>query len=446
MKKRALSLLMAFVMVLSLLPVTARAAGPTEITDADGFAGMTASGSYILTKDIEVSTPYASEFTGTFDGNGHTITLNITGHNSGLFKKIGEKGTVKNVITEGSVGATTNNTVGSIAASCDGTIQKCWNKADIKGKTGVGGIVGTTGTYKNGGATDIKAVITDCYNTGSITTAASGMRNIGGIVGTSTNASFTNCVNMGTITTTATLRGGIAGVSASRDTITDCYWLDTSCVGGKEFGTSFQSTELATVAAKLGGDWAVENGALVLKLGASEPTATISGGKDTLWMVNSGGQPYETFAVKLDGADDTGAAVTWSAEPEGLVTLTDGQDAFHKTVTACKPGKVTLTATVTAADGTEYPAAKVLTVMPFVTTIEIVGTPAVGKTVSARANLLGGETTYDQIEELPGLTYTWKKQTEDNDYVEITGATGDTLTITEDLLGRNLWLSTRYNG
>ena len=117
MKKRALSLLMAFVMVLSLLPVTARAAEPKEITDAAGFAGMTASESYILTKDIEVSTPYAGEFTGTFDGNGHKITLNIssTSHNTGLFSKIGQNGTVKNVITAGSV--TGNYYVGGIAGS-----------------------------------------------------------------------------------------------------------------------------------------------------------------------------------------------------------------------------------------------------------------------------------------------------------------------------------------
>ena len=158
MKKRVISLLLALVLALGLLPTAAWAAGTEEISTAEAFAQMRANGNYILTEDITVSTPYANDFSGTFDGAGHTITLKITGHNSGLFKKIGEKGTVKNVITEGSVGKTTNNTVGGIAASCDGTIEKCWNKATIQGKKVVGGIVGTTGTYKNGGATDIEAV------------------------------------------------------------------------------------------------------------------------------------------------------------------------------------------------------------------------------------------------------------------------------------------------
>lgn len=449
MKKRALSLLMAFVMVLSLLPVTARAAEPKEITDAAGFAGMTASESYILTKDIEVSTPYAGEFTGTFDGNGHTITLRISSasYNTGLFSKIGQNGTVKNVITAGSV--TGKSVTGAVAGLNYGTIQKCWNQANVKGTTNVGGIVGTNGSSSSSNL--IHATVTGCYNTGSV----KGTRYIGGIVGNSANSTLEKCASTGMIDTTNALRGGIAGASsAKRDEITDCYWLDTSCKGGKTFGTPFQSTELKTVAGKLGSSWTTEKGTLVLEFGASEPAATISGGKDTLWMRNSGGQPYETFTVKLDGADDTGAAVTWSAEPKGLVTLTDGRDAFHKTVTACKPGKVTLTATVKAADGTEYPAAKEITVMPFINTIAIEGTPAVGKTVSARAYVLTGgpyEQTYDQIEGLPGLTYTWKKQTEEQ-YLngtqeeEIAGVTGDTLTITEDLSGCRLRAYVWYNG
>ena len=449
MKKRALSLLMAFVMVLSLLPVTARAAEPKEITDAAGFAGMTASESYILTKDIEVSTPYAGEFTGTFDGNGHTITLRISSasYNTGLFSKIGQNGTVKNVITAGSV--TGKSVTGAVAGLNYGTIQKCWNQANVKGTTNVGGIVGANGSSSSSNL--IHATVTGCYNTGSV----KGTRYIGGIVGNSANSTLEKCASTGMIDTTNALRGGIAGASsAKRDEITDCYWLDTSCKGGKTFGTPFQSTELKTVAGKLGSSWTTEKGTLVLEFGASEPAATISGGKDTLWMRNSGGQPYETFTVKLDGADDTGAAVTWSAEPKGLVTLTDGRDAFHKTVTACKPGKVTLTATVKAADGTEYPAAKEITVMPFINTIAIEGTPAVGKTVSARAYVLTGgpyEQTYDQIEGLPGLTYTWKKQTEEQ-YLngtqeeEIAGVTGDTLTITEDLSGCRLRAYVWYNG
>ena len=52
MRKRVLSLLLVFVMVLGLLPTGVLAAeGVTEVYDQSGLAGMT-DGSYILTQDI----------------------------------------------------------------------------------------------------------------------------------------------------------------------------------------------------------------------------------------------------------------------------------------------------------------------------------------------------------------------------------------------------------
>lgn len=52
MRKRVLSLLLVFVMVLGLLPTGVLAAeGVTEVYDQSGLAGMT-DGSYILTQEI----------------------------------------------------------------------------------------------------------------------------------------------------------------------------------------------------------------------------------------------------------------------------------------------------------------------------------------------------------------------------------------------------------
>ncbi len=448
MKKRALSLLMAFVMVLSLLPATARAADVQEITDADGLAAIAndPSGSYVLKNDIgseskPVTEAIAGTFTGTFDGAGHTITLKITGHNSGLFKKIGEKGTVKNVITEGSVGKTTNNTVGGIAASCDGTIEKCWNKATIQGKKVVGGIVGTTGTYKNGGATDIEAVITDCYNTGLITTAKSGMMNIGGIVGTSTNTALTNCVNMGNIDTTTALRGGIAGASAaSRDKITNCYWLNTSCEGGKEIGTSFKSTELKTVAGKLGSSWTTEKGTLVLKFGSTEPSVSVTASPASLQMVNSVSQPTSTLTVEAKNMDTAGATVEWSVEPEGIVELNDTGDAFQKIATAAAPGTATIKATVKAQDGTEIESNTAsIVVRPCFTTVEIEPaapsvTVAAGQTVQAVVSVFQNTGSYDPADDAR-LGYMWYWYQDVTDKHEIEGETGRTCTIPTEFPG-----------
>ena len=413
MKKRVISLLLALVLAVSLLPTTAWAAeAPKAINSADDFKNMSSGGNYILEQDITVKEPYANDFSGTFDGNGHTITLEITGHNSGLFKKIGEKGTVKNVITEGSVGKPANKTVGGIAASCDGTIEKCWNKATIQGKNAVGGIVGTTGTYRNGGTINIKAVIKDCYNTGSITTAKSGMRNIGGIVGTSTNTALTNCVNMGNIDTTTTFRGGIAGASAARDKITDCYWLNTSCEGGKTFGTPFQSTELETVAGKLGSNWTTEKGTLVLKFGSTEPSVSVTASSASLQMVNSGSQPTSMLTVKAENMDTTGATVEWSVEPEGIVKLNDTGNEFQKIAAAVAPGTATLKATVKAQNGSEIESNTAsIVVRPCFNTVEIKnvnqpGAVAVGQTVQAVVSVFQNTGSYAPADDAR-LSYKW---------------------------------------
>ena len=91
--------------------------GMSEIRTAEEFAAMEAGGNYKLTADITVTAPYPSEFTGTFDGDGHTVTLNITGTgaNTGLFSVLGGGATVKNVITTGAIQASIYNNVGGIA-------------------------------------------------------------------------------------------------------------------------------------------------------------------------------------------------------------------------------------------------------------------------------------------------------------------------------------------
>lgn len=198
---------------------------PTAINDADGFRDMDASGSYKLTADITVTEPYAYDFSGTFDGNGHTVTLNITSGsaNTGLFKKLVGGATVKNVITSGSITVNANN-VGGITGVADTelgaiTISNCKNEAAIKGNKVVGGILG--GCTEDDHALTISA----CANEGNI----SGTRNIGGICGTLENAHFIkNCYNSGEVTG-STIGGilgrGARGYSSTTDTpiLENCY-------------------------------------------------------------------------------------------------------------------------------------------------------------------------------------------------------------------------------
>ena len=59
-------------------PMLAAAGAVQDIGTAEAFAAMEPGGNYQLTADIIVTAPYASDFSGTFDGNGHTVTLEIT--------------------------------------------------------------------------------------------------------------------------------------------------------------------------------------------------------------------------------------------------------------------------------------------------------------------------------------------------------------------------------
>lgn len=202
------------------------------VSSAEEFAAMEPSGNYQLTADITVTAPYGNDitgftgFTGTFDGNGHTVTLDITASTAyvGLFSKLAGGAVVRNVITAGSVTATGKNNVGGIAGVADTelgaiTISNCKNEAAIKGNKVVGGILG--GCTED----DYALTISACANEGNI----SGTRNIGGICGTLENAHFIkNCYNSGAVTG-STIGGilgrGARGYSSTTDTpiLENCY-------------------------------------------------------------------------------------------------------------------------------------------------------------------------------------------------------------------------------
>lgn len=226
---------------------------PTAINDADGFKNMVAGGSYKLAADITVTEPYANDFSGTFDGNGHTVTLNITAKTNyvGLFKTLAGGAVVKNVITAGSVTATGKKCVAGIAgyATDNVKIENCKNTASITGNKNVGGILGEaynneesisvgikncanegavngTGSAIGGivGKMEGQNSIIDCYNRGNIT----GFNNYAGIVGQSTGAlvaTIKNCYSVGAVTAYgASTNAGYALIGGGKNyALTNCY-------------------------------------------------------------------------------------------------------------------------------------------------------------------------------------------------------------------------------
>lgn len=196
------------------------------VSSAKEFAAMDASGSYTLTKDIIVTEPYAYDFIGTFDGNGHTVTLDITAStaNVGLFSKLAGGAVVKNVITAGSISGKVNN-VGGIAGSADTdagdvTIENCKNTAAITGKEEVGGILGRC----SGSAHSV--TVTGCINTGTINGTN---RKVGGICGNLEGTHvIRNCYNTGGISVSKSGIAGILGRGSKGVLIENCYSVGNS--------------------------------------------------------------------------------------------------------------------------------------------------------------------------------------------------------------------------
>ena len=140
----------------------------------------------------------AITFTGTFDGNGHTIknihivdrTYNPTpagdyrsSADVGLFARLDSGGTVKNLKVTGSVSGSrrADNIGGIVGQNSGGSVTNCTFSGSVNGRiaTNVGGIVGL-----NSGS------VTDCTNSGGV----SGKGNVGGVVGDN-SGSVTNCTN-----------------------------------------------------------------------------------------------------------------------------------------------------------------------------------------------------------------------------------------------------------
>ena len=201
-------------------PMLAAAGAVQDIGTAEKFAEMQPDGSYRLTADITVKEPYDKDFTGTFDGNGHTVTLDITtaeSSNVGLFASLASGAVIRNVTTAGSISVSVNN-VGGIAGNADGnvTIENCKNTASIAGKKGAGGILGYS-EPDSGFVT-----ISSCANMGSV----SGTRKqVGGIAGNVVGTHIIrNCYNQGDISDGA----GILGRGSKGVLIENCYSVGNS--------------------------------------------------------------------------------------------------------------------------------------------------------------------------------------------------------------------------
>ncbi|MCL2638046.1 MAG: hypothetical protein FWD48_06695 [Oscillospiraceae bacterium] len=216
---------------------------------AIGTAEFPLTAHYKLEEDITLTsnwTEIAGTFTGTFDGNGHTIT-GLTG-TRGIFQAV--SGTVKdlgleNVNINGTLinvggitrrlesgglisgcyvtGSVSNSTavVGGIAGQNNGTIENSFSAANV---SNVSTMSGTAGGIV--GENNSSGIIRYCYATGTI----SGIERVGGIVGYNAGT-IINCAALNTSlvrigTGTATSFGRVVGTTVvSTGTLANNYGL-----------------------------------------------------------------------------------------------------------------------------------------------------------------------------------------------------------------------------
>lgn len=165
----------------------------------------------------------SSKYTGTFDGNGHTISglyINSTAANTGMFGRIGSSAVVKNLTLADSVIRSTKNYTGAITGYIDdaASVTNCHTKNSVQVSAAVytGGITG----YQ-----DDTSTLTRCSNAAEVT----GANNVGGISGynwSKSSASLTDSYNRGSVNG-SNLVGGICAQIYIGGTVSDVYNLGT---------------------------------------------------------------------------------------------------------------------------------------------------------------------------------------------------------------------------
>ena len=129
-------------------------------------------------------------------------------------------GIIENSFNEGTVSGTGDNVqqVGGVCGYNNGTIKSCYNTASVSGQNSVGGVCGLNS----------RGIITNCFNEGTV----SGQTFVGGVCGNGCGVTTTNCFNGGIVSGQSHV-SGVCGYDYNYDgTLTNCYYLSDTAKGG----------------------------------------------------------------------------------------------------------------------------------------------------------------------------------------------------------------------
>ena len=324
--RRFLSLVLAFLMVLStivvgIVPITAASEteddgssagtgsagmtyaptpipeGAQAITSAEEFAAMASDGVYYLANDISISAMYGS-FSGELYGNGKTITLNGL---PAFSKLIGAK--VYDLTLKGEVNCQRAASIAQIAQN-DAYLYRIVNEATLTGQDRAAGIVFNV----------ITGTVEGCLNKGSVTATDEGGV-AGGIVSMVTGTTvIKNCINTGAITSVGDA-GGIIGFDRADSANVDLT-VDTCVSSGTVQGTNTAAGIVAKMEPK---STSTSFNSITVKNSTNSGTVTVT---DTAGVAAGLiGTVSNAASVVIENTKSTGNVTAVSNASGGIATL-----------------------------------------------------------------------------------------------------------------------------
>ena len=211
--RKTLSIILSAIMLLSacVFAIPASAAEGTPINTADDFLNMAAEGTYYLNADISLPGTYVNAFKGTFDGNGHTVTVT-----SPMFADF--SGEVKNLTIKGEINYSDANAAAFAVLSSYGIkAENVINNAKVSvlgnAELAAGLVCEDKATQNDKNAT--ASTFINCVNNGEIyiDSTFKNYPTAAGLVGRADSISFTGCTNNAKVTSKGN-RAVAAGICA----------------------------------------------------------------------------------------------------------------------------------------------------------------------------------------------------------------------------------------
>ncbi len=292
----------------------------------------------VLNADISVSQQVGGNYyryRGTFDGNGHTININLNTNDYGAVFREANYCTIKNLHVTGNITCSAGNSDASgIIASISSEgytadIINCRVSATIKGYF-VGGIVGV--------ALKSKITLTNCLFDGNVVGIDSNSR-VSAFVGRreSNDAppTLNNCLDHGTYQSFALI--GLIYYGTVQTPAGSNNWSYNGLTGATAVG----SLSASDLAAKLGSGWKVEDGKAVpvMQIIAASGNLNNKTTDQIVALLGSGWQKDASGNPVPKMANNAQQAIPYSAKHPFNIHTAEDWDAFRKLVAEAKGQK-----------------------------------------------------------------------------------------------------------